>query len=64
MVIPYRTRRFLKNLAVFLLALVLTLVLRVFGTTLVLYWQHRGGKRQWHLPRLRGGSRLRRLRLC
>ena len=37
-----------------LLALVLTLVLRVFGTTLVLYWQHRGGKLSWLASQLLG----------
>lgn len=37
-----------------LLALVLTLVLRVFGTTLVQYWQHRGGKLSWLASQLLG----------
>lgn len=37
-----------------LAALVLTLVLRVFGTTLVLYLQHRGGKLSWLAAQLLG----------
>ena len=37
-----------------LLALVLTLVLRVFGTTLVVYLQHRGGSLSWLANQLLG----------
>ena len=37
-----------------LLVLLLTLVLRVFGTTLVLYLQHRGGKLFWLATQLLG----------
>lgn len=37
-----------------LMALLLTLVLRVFGTTLVVYWQHRGGKLSWLATQLLG----------
>ena len=37
-----------------LVALVLTLILRVFGTTLVVYLQHRGGKLSWLASQLLG----------
>lgn len=37
-----------------LVALVLTLILRVFGTTLVLYLQHRGGKLSWLAAQMLG----------
>ena len=37
-----------------LLVLLLTLVLRVFGTTLVIYLQHRGGKLSWLANQLLG----------
>lgn len=37
-----------------LLVLLLTLVLRVFGTTLVAYWQYRGGKLNWLATQLLG----------
>lgn len=37
-----------------LLVLLLTLVLRVFGTTLVIYLQHRGGKLSWLATQLLG----------
>lgn len=41
-------------MVLFLAALVLTLVLRVFGTTLVVYLQHRGGKLSWLAAQLLG----------
>lgn len=37
-----------------LLVLLLTLILRVFGTTLVIYLQHRGGKLNWLATQLLG----------
>ena len=41
-------------MVLFLLVLLLTLVLRVFGTTLVVYLQHRGGKLSWLATQLLG----------
>lgn len=41
-------------MVLFLLVLLLTLVLRVFGTTLVIYLQHRGGKLSWLATQLLG----------